>query len=328
MYPGAPQLTQATDSTARKFPPVLSRHPVLYCLVVVGIPIAAMIATVFIMRTAWFLPRSGNTYIATVGYAAGLHNLSCDVLIDGDSTAMVGVIPAVITRQTGLSACNIAEFAGMEQVNGRMMLNHFLANNPRPRYIVFVYPPESLKPHDQWTPVSHFEALLFRLRTQPDAAFLHSLLTHPTDILSSWTLGLRLVAQAPFHKPMSEQTLRQREEGLGWLDVPGRILTTCGQPESLTPPDPAYVAGLRSQFGVDGTKVFVDVIPEPDCEPDYDFFTPKLAGTVDNRQQKFPISLYNSGGRLHLIPEGAQRFSLQIADQINRQNPHRTEQNN
>lgn len=171
----------SADPIGRKFPPVHSGHPVWYCLIAVSIPLAALIGSALAMRSAWFPPRSGNTYIATVGYGASLHNVSCDVLIDGDSTAMVGVIPEVITRQTGLSSCNIAEFAGMEQVNGRLILDEFLKNNPRPKYIVFVYVPESLSPHDQWTQVSHFEAILFRWRTHPDLALLQTLLSHPKN---------------------------------------------------------------------------------------------------------------------------------------------------
>ncbi len=254
----SPNLTSAADSVldspARKFPHVSSRHPVLYCVILLLIPLAAMVATLFIVRTSWFLLRSGNPYIATVGFGATLHNASCDVLIDGDSTAMVGIIPRIITQQTGLSSCNIAEFAGMEQVNGHLTLNQFLANNPRPKYIVFVYVPESLRSHEEWSPVSHFEAILYRLRTQPDAAFFHALLTHPGDTFSSWTLALRLAVLAPIHRsPCPPEVLAQRSVNRGWFEVPGRVLDSCQMPESYTQPDATYIDSLRRQFGANGT---------------------------------------------------------------------------
>ncbi|MCU1322666.1 MAG: hypothetical protein JWM43_2315 [Acidobacteriaceae bacterium] len=287
-----------------------------YSIVLLAIPATAIIASIILVQTAWFPSRSGNTYIASVGYGVTLSHADCEVLIAGDSSAMVGVVPSVVAQKTGLKTCNIAEFGGMEQVNGRMMLDEYLSKNARPRFIVFVYVPENIASHDTWTNVSHFEAILFRLRARPDGAFFKSLLDHPKESLSFMTLTLRLALQSLLRKPMTEEALHLREENLGWIAVPGGGLSACLPGHSQNPPDPAYIHSLRSTYGVQGTQVLVDVTPMPTCDADYDYYAPRLAGIIDNKQQKYPIELYNSSGRLHLIRSGAERFSEEVAQQI------------
>ena len=306
----------STSSTGRSFPTIRGRHPVFYCLLLLSIPLAAMFASLFVLRTDWFPPRAGNTYIATIGYGAKLRNASCDVLINGDSSALVGVVPETITQQTGLSACNISEFGGMEQVNGRMILETYLKNNARPRFLIFLYAPENLSPRDKWTSVSHFEGILYRLRTHPDAALVGTLLLQAKELFAFWTLGMRLAVQAFITPPLAEEVQRARETHGGWLAVPGSILTKCQTNVVLESPDADYANALRRQYGVGGTKVLVDVTPEPECEPHYDFYAARLPGVIDNSQQKYPLNLYNDSGRLHLIRSGAERFSAEIAAQI------------
>ena len=57
---------------------------------------------------------------------------------------MVGVIPQVIEQRTGLTACNIAEVAGVQSINGMAVTDAYLQHNQRPKYIVFLYAPEKL----------------------------------------------------------------------------------------------------------------------------------------------------------------------------------------
>ena len=69
-------------------------HPALYCILLVAIPLAAIVASLVIIRSSWFASRSGNLYLATIGYGATLHNRSCDVVIAGDSSGLVDVLPS------------------------------------------------------------------------------------------------------------------------------------------------------------------------------------------------------------------------------------------
>jgi hypothetical protein len=309
-------MSQPSKAAGRSFPTILGRHPVFYCILLLLIPACAMVATLFAMRTEWFQPRAGNTYIATVGYGAQLRNASCDVLIDGDSSALTGVVPEIITRETGLSACNIAEFGGMEQVNGRLILDEYLQHNARPKFLVFVYVPENLFPQEEWTSVSHFEAILYRMRNHPDSTLIRGLVAHPKELFSFWTLGMRLVGQAFFTPALPEAIRRARDASHGWLAVPGSVLSSCVTEALVRSPSADYINALRTQYSVEQTTVLVDVTPQPVCDQNYDFYASKLPGLIDNEQQKFPVELYNDSGRLHLIRRGAELFTVQIANQI------------
>ena len=90
--------------------------------------------------------RAGNTYVANLGYGATLYGVDCQVVVSGDSSAMVGVDPGLIRRRTGLNTCNIGEFEGMTILNGTMVVDRYLAQNAKPRFLVFRYTPEDLIP--------------------------------------------------------------------------------------------------------------------------------------------------------------------------------------
>ena len=74
----------------------------IYVAALVIAPVLYLISCIYIMRTDTFLRRTHDHYLANLGYGMKLHNMDCQVLIYGDSSAMVGVDPTVIQQQTGL----------------------------------------------------------------------------------------------------------------------------------------------------------------------------------------------------------------------------------
>ena len=292
----------------------------LYVAILLLAPFLFLAACFALVRSDLFQHHDPNVYLATIGYATKLHNSDCQVLIYGDSSALVGVDPATIQRLTGLSACNIAEFAGMTMVNGTFLVDDYLKHNQRPRYLVFLFAPENLAPYPKWQYVSSFEAIFFRIHQGFDRGLFHLLVFHGEDVLSTAESASRYALTWPAYKPLTSSQLHDRETNRGRLSVPGKTLTECEAVGRLHPPSRAWTNDLRARYGIDGTHVLVDVTPVPTCDPALPIYRTELTpGIVDNQLHTYPIDFYNQTGRLHMTPPGINAISAEIAAQIKQQ---------
>jgi hypothetical protein len=289
----------------------------LYLTPLVGLPLLILVAAILIVPSDWLAEHSGNPFLVTLGYGGMLRNTSCDILVYGDSTAMIGVNPAVIRNRTGLSTCNIAETEGMTMVNGTMILDQFLEHNPRPRFLVFMYSPEGLDPQTQRhnTEVTTFEAVMYRFRQPNKLADLVAVMKHPDDFFSWAEHGIRMSMSAISAKPLSPDIKLTRFKTFGQSPLNNTPLISCSYSRHNTPPDKAWVNGLRSKYSTNGTTVLFDAMLLPDCDPDVAYFRAQLPGVIDNQVGTLPMADYFNGGR-HVTPIGSVPLSNMIANQI------------
>ena len=308
--PGANQPQPPADAPAR-------RRLYWYLLPIVLLPVLLIASAFVIIPSDWFSAHTGSSYLANLGYGATLHNQSCQVLIYGDSTAMVGVQPAIITQQTGLTACNIAEFEGMTMVSNTLLVDRFLTNNPRPRYIVFLYAPEDLNLPDTWRFVSTFEATTYMVGHERSWHTARILATHPVPVFDWAEQGLRLAFEHVLSKPFAPETRTIRARLGGQFPIKSDHIATCDDLHRELPPDRPWLDGLRARYGIDGTTVLIDATPTIPCDLALPYVQQHYAGVIDNTPYRpFPIDGYTDDGRLHANALGTTRLSNMIARQI------------
>jgi hypothetical protein len=287
-----------------------------YLLPLILAPLLLPVAAVLIVPTAWFAQHSGGSYLVTVAYGATLRDANCQVVIYGDSTAMLGIDPERVRQLTGLSTCNIAEYMGVTMLDGTGLVDQYLARNRRPRYLIFNYAPEDLNPDQQYgnTNIHLFEAITYTLRRRGRWANL--LLRHPGEFFDWSCRGLRMVAESVATKPLSPEIQYLRNMTGGRI-VPedAHAISSCSYLSYASAPDKNWIEFLRSKYGRDGTTVLVDATPIPACDPNLSFFRGKLAGVVDNRVETLPVSDFLEGGR-HTTRAGSVLLSERIASQI------------
>jgi hypothetical protein len=289
---------------------------IAYCIALGVTPFLLLFLAFAIAPTDWAVRHTGNSYLLNIGYAAKLEDADCQVVIYGDSSAMVGLDPAVIHERTGLSTCNIAEFAGMSMVNGMMIPDLYLRHNPSPKVWVFDFAPENLAVYKEWQTVSLYEAILFRVRERRDLSTLSLLLAHPKEAIEFAGLGLRLALLGLAKQMLPNSTAEIRSAHRGWFPTPGEGLKECSPERREHPADPEYIRDIRSRYGADGAAVIVDSTPEPACDPTFQFYAIRHPAPTDNQIEAYPVSDFNGSGRLHMTSAGVAKFSNAVSDQI------------
>jgi hypothetical protein len=250
-----------------------------------------------------------------MGYAETLHNADCKILIYGDSSAMVGVDPTTVQEITGLSTCNIAEYLGITVVNNTMPLDDYLANNPKPEYLIFLFGPESYGAPPPWGDMDVAEALAYRFQFHRDLASSLLVAKHPSEVLGWLEHELRFLIAHPRVKPTSPEIMNIRASLKGRFPMSSAPLTTC-MPVRKVEPRRDWIEGLRAKYGIPGTKVLIDVTPVPSCETTFPFYRDHLKGIVDNELVQSATAEYVTDGRLHLGYDGVLKLSNAIGSQI------------
>jgi hypothetical protein len=306
-----------TDLTEVRHEPLASPWRLrLYVAALVLFPFAFVLFTLWWVTTDSYLRHIPFPYIADTGYGSRLQHADCDILIDGDSTALVGVLPRIIERRTGMKTCNISEVAGIKLVNGMMVLDDYLAHNRRPQYLIFLFAPENLNNPAGWTFISDFEGWFYRIRFRPDAAFWRRFYLDLNGSLANVELAFRNGLEWLLKRPLPPALAHERELNGGHVSEAGTPLTSCPHDPFIREPDPTWLSYLRSTYGVGGTHVLIDVTPMPPCDDGLPFYRAHLAGVTDNTVATLPIGDYSSSGRLHTTDQGTVDLSQQIADQI------------
>jgi hypothetical protein len=308
----------STAPAASPLQPADKRLYFLYLLPILAFPVLLLLSAFFIIPSDWFVQRSGSTYLANFAYGETLRNRTCQILIYGDSTAMIDLSPAILTARTGLTACNIAEFEGMTLVTGTLLLDRFLARNPRPQYIVFLYAPENLSTGSNWIQVSTFEATSWIVRNDLNPHTAAILAIHPVSTFSWAEQGLRMALQRLRAKPFPPEVAQMRARANGQFQIPGGPVTGCDAVRHDVPPDAAWLQALRRKYAVEGTQVILDATPTAPCDASLAFFQQHLKGQVDDDPyMPTALSSFLNEGRLHANAVGAARISEMVANQIN-----------
>jgi hypothetical protein len=288
-----------------------------YVLAVVAFPFLLIAGTLLWMMMPVYAHRAHYAYLADTGYGMRLKHADCDVVIYGDSTTLVGIEPRIIEQLTGLKTCNIAEVAGVQVVNGLMILDTYLQHNRPPKFIVFNYAPENLNDAKNWTEVSTFEGDFFRLQYRPDWAFWKANLHDPNELITAAELGFRTGVEWLVKPPLPTSVLQTRDISHGRVPEQGPAFTSCPPVLAMRAPDVAYLSELRRRYGVNGTRVLIDVTPTPACDPSRAFYEQRLTpGLIDNQLGTMPLAMYTYTGRLHTTDAGAAEISRRIAEQV------------
>jgi hypothetical protein len=309
----ADAIANGIEREAQEYP-LSSLRPKLFVLLLLAIPSLFLFSAIPIVRSQTFPIASGDPFLLNPDFAFSLTNVNCDVIIYGDSTALTGLDPTVISKVTGLKTCNISQAQSIVEILGMQALDTYLKNNSPPKFIVMQFAPETLSRSraDMFWP----EGLTLLVRRRPLLEAFLTFLSHPVRAyqFSIWAIKAKVssLVTSPPDFSATEDIFRSRG---GLLMLPKPPETRCINEIAYTPPAVQWVRDLKDKYALNSTQVLVNVAPLPTCSPIADLVAKGTRNVTDNSLSLFPISLFSDMDR-HLNLEGAERASLELAKQL------------
>jgi hypothetical protein len=306
-----------------------------YCLILLVLPLLAIPACIRLGASDFFLRHGASVWVQSNDAVFSMRNRDCDVLVFGDSTAMTGINPDVVERNTGLKTCNISVTNSVLAVTHNLTLNRYLAQNAKPRVLLIQLSPDGFEPEsNSWGATVYPEGLLELLRHATPAESRLVLLTHPQQAIAfaGYAAGFtmysvvkdiwyRITALRPL-----EDTLTIRN---GFFTPPAPPSTSCEPGATFSDPTaggsyPRTVVGeYQSDYANRSGIVLVNVAPIPSCDQNLAAFSSELSGVTSNSLEPLPVRLFNDPR--HYTADGSTIVSRMVAQELNevaRHNPH------
>ena len=299
--------------------PVTSRRPAVLFWIVIGVPIAALVAAFPIVCSPLFLKYADKHFLTAQQGAYSDRNRSCDVLIFGDSTTIAGLDPRIINEDTQLSACNI----GVPNVTllslGTRTLDGYLARNRRPKYLILQFNALNFRKIPTGNPAdANIEGLLPLLRNEGVGAVAAYMVKSPDTLIGlmhyTYYWGVLNIRDKLRHKRQAD--VFTKETG-AYMILPVPPLQACPSydPLPVNSKSLQWIQQLRERYSSAADHLIINAAPTSFCNAFHDQWRSALAGSLDSQLAIYPLADF-ADGYFHLSREGAIRNSDETAREI------------
>jgi hypothetical protein len=297
-----------------------------YCMLVVLLPLLAIPAFICLGKSDFFLHHGASVWVQSNDAIFNFQDRNCDVLVYGDSTAMTGIDPEVVNRETGFKTCNIAVTNAVLAVTGNLTLDHYLKQNTHPKVLVVQLAPDDFQQENRvWRHTIYAEGLLELLRHGSPSESRQVLLNHPHEAIAFAGYAAGFTAYYAIKDVWFRTThLRAEEDQIqvrnGFFTPPSPARTYCESAAKLNEHShgdfPRTLADqYRKGYSNRSAIVLVDVAPIPSCDDNLKAYSSQLEGITSNSLQSLPIGLFNDGR--HYTAFGSRIVSTLVARQVN-----------
>jgi hypothetical protein len=305
-------------------PPEVARR---YCMLLFLLPLLAVPAFIRLGCSDFFLRHGASVWVQANDAVFSMRDRDCDVLIFGDSTAMTGIDPDVVERNTGFKTCNIAVTNAVLAVTHNLTLNRYLANNAKPRVLLIQLSPDGFQPESKvWHQTVYPEGLLELLRHGNPMESRRVLLTHPQEAIAFAGYAAGFTIYAGFKEIWFHATnLRPEEDAVtihnGFFTPPSPPSTYCERGATFSNLGaggtfPRTVVGeYENDYADRSGVVLVNVAPIPSCDQNLAAFSSELNGVTSNSLLPLPIDLFNDSR--HYTAVGSAVVSRLVAQELN-----------
>ncbi|ADV82959.1 hypothetical protein [Terriglobus saanensis] len=302
------------------------RRALRYSALVVLLPLLAIPTFIGLGRSDFFLHHGASVWVQSNDAIFQMRGRNCEVLVFGDSTAMTGIDPALVEKDTGYKTCNIAVTNAVLSVTDNMTLDHYLAQNARPKVLIVQLSPDSFQRENrQWERSIYAEGMLELMRHGNPAEVRHMFLSHPREAVAFAGYAAGFTAYYGLKKAFYGATQMRPEEDRvtvrnGFFTPPTPARTQCESTHAaratVVSDFPRNLAEeYRSNYARHSGTVLVDVAPIPACDEDLLRYEAELDGVTNNKLTPLPIGYFNDGR--HYTASGSEVVSRLVSDEVN-----------
>jgi hypothetical protein len=274
----------------------------------------------------FFMRHGASVWVQSNDAVFAMRDRDCDVLVFGDSTAMTGIDPDVVQRDTGLKTCNISVTNSVLAVTHNLTLDSYLANNPGPRVLLVQLSPDGFQPESNgWEQTVYPEGMLELLRHGSSSKSRHELFTHPREAIAFAGYAAGFTVYGLAKEVWFEATDRRAEENSvtvhnGFFTPPSPASTSCDLGATFSNPKAGgsfpsrVVHQFQANYASRSTVVLVNVAPIPACDQNLADFTSELNGVTSNSVMPLPVGLFNDSR--HYTAVGSAVVSRLVAQEL------------
>lgn len=302
------------------------RRSLLYSVLVVLLPLLAVPAFIALGKSDFFMKHGASVWVQSNDAVFEMQGRNCEVLIFGDSTAMTGIDPALVEKDTGFKTCNIAVTNAVLSVTDNLTLDHYLANNARPKVLIVQLSPDGFqKENHDWRRTIYAEGMLELMRHGSADDARHMLMTHPHEAVSfagyaagfSAYYGLKELFYSATQMRPDEDRVTVRN---GFFTPPAPAKTQCDASREASSTSPSsfpreLAHDYRENYSPRSGTVLVNVAPIPVCDVNLIRYQQELAGVTNNELTPLPIGYFNDGR--HYTASGSEVVSRLVSDEVN-----------
>ena len=312
------------ETTTRATAPNASpRRLRLWLAIAAGIPLAMFLLAVALIRWPSYQRYSDSHWIFSERDLFAATNRPCDIVIFGDSTAMVGLDPRIISARTGLTTCNIASPIDPLYLLGTQPLDLYLRRNPRPRYLLLHFSGRNIRPlPDTSEHISRIDGYLPLLRYGYAGIGIRKMISEPDTIIGllyyAYIVGPHNIRLHIEHLEPVNQEPTNEDQHLGSYTVipkPPELRCLPAHEEPIDANGVSWARSTRAHFSPLAGTVIFDIAPTSVCNPLAQQWKQALTGVTDNDLEIAPQNFFVDELN-HPTRETAIRHSNEIADQI------------
>jgi hypothetical protein len=248
-----------------------------YLLLVLLLPALLFVGALLLARTDCFLHTSKRTlWIAMAYHMDEEAGQNCQVVIFGDSTGMIGLDPRALEARTGWKTCNLSIPYMAVSASGTMVLDHYLAENRPPKFIVFANHITHQRPPAFDEDDGVIDGWWFADRYFSPLRAIDFFVRHPREtylfVAEVWQ---SLFSPTAVTRPdPTQRTYRNtmiqlhKQDGFYTMNYHVDESMICHPGYPTLRADAAYVDALRRKYQSSQTRVVFYVSPVPECDPD------------------------------------------------------------
>jgi hypothetical protein len=241
-----------------------------YLLTVLGVMAVLYLAPFFLARSPLYDRVNPSFYAKPLNYAFETAGENADVILFGDSTALLGIDPSQMSSALGVKVLNLVNTQPSLVVNDDMSLRHYLKANRPPKLIVFYFAPWDFDyGHNDFNSRPTYEGEELRLRHGTSQEMLSFARRRPREVILFPLKFYGTAWQFTMHHVPQVNQMAQLRATRGHIDNtdPSIMRAPCQFPQYLIDNVRfAWVHDLGERYRTAGIQVLFYVAPVPACE--------------------------------------------------------------
>lgn len=264
------------------------------------------------IRSDWYARLSSYNYDALVDQRMRLSGRKDEVLIIGDSSALLGVRPLIVEQYLpSISVYNLSLYAVSGVASLQVMLDRYLAQNSPPRLVIY-HITASNPAYNAWQ--SSYERASVVLRYGSLSQIVEDLWEHPGDMtaflkhIPSYVTDLPATLRVPVYPKHFEGYSELKGAAPSFTGVLG---ADCSLSTFAITSDTKYLRYLKEHLQRMNIPMIIYVAPMPACDSSFSYYQSFYRSVTAYGPESLPSSYFSD--YTHMTDAGSEFHAKEIA---------------